>query len=46
MGIGTALLLHILHVAKMKKLSKIWLQVSTTNDRAIHVYKKIGLIIE
>ena len=46
MGIGTALLLHILDVARMKKLNKVWLQVSTNNDRAVHVYKKTGFTIE
>ena len=46
MGIGTALLNHLIGVARMKKLSKVWLQVSTDNDRAINVYKKAGFEIE
>jgi putative acetyltransferase len=46
MGIGTALLNHLIDVARMKKLSKVWLQVSTTNDRAINMYKKAGFKIE
>ena len=46
MGIGTALLQHILDIARMKKLSKVWLQVSTDNDRAINMYKKAGFEIE
>lgn len=46
MGIGTALLNHLIDVARMKKLSKVWLHVSTDNDRAVHVYKKAGFKIE
>ena len=46
MGIGTALLNHLIGVAWMRKLSKVWLHVSTNNDRAIHVYKKAGFSIE
>ena len=46
LGIGTALLRHILDVARMKKLRKVWLHVSTANSRAIHVYKKAGFTIE
>ncbi len=46
MGIGTALLNHLINIARMKKLSKVWLQVSTDNDRAINVYKKAGFEIE
>jgi putative acetyltransferase len=46
MGIGTALLNHLIGVAGMKKLGKVWLHVSTANNRAIHVYKKAGFTIE
>jgi putative acetyltransferase len=46
MGIGIALLHHLIAVAGMKKLSKVWLHVSTANDRAVHVYKKAGFTIE
>ena len=46
MGIGTALLKHLIGIARMKKLNKIYLQVSTTNDRAINLYKKAGFKIE
>ena len=46
MGIGTALLNHLVNIARMKKLSKVWLQVSTDNDRAINLYKKAGFEIE
>ena len=46
MGIGTALLNHLIDVAGMKKLKKVWLHVSTYNDRAIRVYTKAGFTIE
>jgi len=46
MGIGTALLNHLIEIARVKKLSKVWLLVSTDNDRAINVYKKTGFTIE
>ncbi len=46
MGIGTALLTHLIDIARIKKLSKVWLLVSTANDRAINVYKKAGFEIE
>jgi putative acetyltransferase len=46
MGIGTALLNHLIDIARMKKLRKVWLLVSTDNDRAINVYKKAGFTIE
>ena len=46
MGIGTALLKHLLTVAHMKKLRKVWLDVVTNNNIAIHVYKKLGFQIE
>ncbi len=46
MGIGTALLNHLIDVARMKRLSKVWLHVSIDNDRAVHVCKKVGFTIE
>jgi len=46
MGLGTAMLRHLLGIARMKKLRKVWLLVSTDNDRAVHVYKKAGFEIE
>jgi putative acetyltransferase len=46
MGMGTALLKHLLDIARMKKLRKIWLLVNTDNDRAVHIYKKAGFEIE
>ena len=46
MGIGTALVKHLLNIARMKKLRKVWLQVSADNTIAIHIYKKAGFQIE
>lgn len=46
MGIGTALLKHIINVAQSKKLKKIHLNVSAENERAIFLYKKVGFVIE
>lgn len=46
MGLGTALLKHLLNIAKKKKLKKVWLRVKTDNDKAAHVYKKAGFKIE
>jgi RimJ/RimL family protein N-acetyltransferase len=46
MGIGTALLNHLMGIARKKKLAKIYLHVRTANDRAIYVYKKAGFVIE
>ena len=46
MGIGTALLKHLIGIARMKKLKKIYLNVSTANDRAINLYKKAGFEVE
>jgi putative acetyltransferase len=45
-GIGTALTKHMLNIAEMKKLRKVFLKVLTRNKRAIHVYKKCGFKIE
>ena len=45
-GIGTALLQHILNIARIKKLKKVCLQVSTDNAKAICMYKKAGFEIE
>ena len=45
-GIGMAMLKHLLDIARMKKLRKVWLRVNTDNDRAVHVYKKAGFEIE
>jgi len=45
-GIGTAMLRHLLGIARVKKLRKLWLLVNTDNDRAVHIYKKAGFEIE
>ena len=45
-GIGTALVKHLLNIARIKKLKKVWLQVNTDNNTAIHIYKKAGFKIE
>ena len=46
MGLGTAMVKHLLGIARAKRLRKVWLLVSTDNDRAVHVYKKAGFEIE
>ena len=46
MGIGTALLEHIINVARTKKLKKIHLNVSAKNAHAIHLYKQAGFTTE
>lgn len=46
MGIGTTMLKHLLDLARMKKLRKIWLLTDTDNERAIHIYRKAGFEIE
>ena len=46
MGIGTALLKHRISVARAKKLKKIHLNVSTENNHALYLYKKVGFVIE
>jgi putative acetyltransferase len=46
MGIGSAMLKHLLDIARMKKLTKVFLLVDTGNERAIHIYKKVGFEIE
>ena len=46
LGIGTALLNHLLAIAKMKKLKKVGLIVNIKNERAIYMYRKIGFEFE
>lgn len=46
MGIGTALLNHLLKIARGKRLKKVYLHVATKNDKAIRLYKKAGFVIE
>lgn len=45
-GIGTALLSHMIALAKMRRLRKVCLTVHTKNLRAISLYKKMGFEIE
>jgi RimJ/RimL family protein N-acetyltransferase len=46
LGIGTALLNHMLSIARNKRLTKVYLTVNTKNGAAIHLYKKAGFEIE
>lgn len=46
LGIGTAMLNHILAIAKKQGLQKIQLTVNAENKRAIHIYRKAGFEIE
>jgi ribosomal protein S18 acetylase RimI-like enzyme len=46
LGIGTALLEHLLGIAKEKGLKKVHLTVRIDNNRAIHFYSKFGFEIE
>ena len=46
LGIGTALVKQLLNIARVKKLRKVWLQVNTNNDVAIHIYNKAGFQTE
>jgi len=46
LGIGNALLAHMISVARLKKLKKVYLNVSAANDRAMYVYKKAGFVVE
>jgi RimJ/RimL family protein N-acetyltransferase len=46
MGLGTAMINHLLDIAQKKGLKKVHLCVNTDNARAIHVYEKCGFQIE
>ena len=46
LGLGTAMLHHLLEIARKKKLKKVHLRVNSNNPRAIHVYEKCGFKIE
>jgi RimJ/RimL family protein N-acetyltransferase len=46
MKIGTALLNHIIKIAKAKGITKIFLLVNTQNQRAIHIYQKAGFKVK
>jgi ribosomal protein S18 acetylase RimI-like enzyme len=45
-GLGTALTRHMLDVTREKGLKKVFLKTNTDNERAIHVYEKMGFRIE
>lgn len=45
-GIGTALLSHLLDIAKEKGLKKVHLTVRADNTRAIGLYRKFGFEVE
>ena len=46
LGLGTAMVNHLIEIARKKELKKVFLRVNTQNARAIHVYEKCGLQIE
>ncbi len=46
LGIGTALLNHMLDIARMKKLTKVHLIVNTDNAKAVRLYRKAGFEVE
>jgi RimJ/RimL family protein N-acetyltransferase len=45
-GVGTKLTQYMINLAQKKGLNKVFLNVLTINERAIHVYKKLGFKIE
>ncbi|MDH5690782.1 MAG: GNAT family N-acetyltransferase [Candidatus Bathyarchaeota archaeon] len=46
MGLGTAMVKHLLGIARKKGLKKMFLLVNTDNKRAISLYEKCGFEIE
>ena len=46
MGLGTAMVNHLLATARKKGSKKVFLLVNTGNARAIHVYERCGFQIE
>ncbi|UCD96971.1 MAG: GNAT family N-acetyltransferase [Candidatus Bathyarchaeota archaeon] len=46
LGLGTALMKHLLKIAMTKGLKKVHLRVNADNARAVHVYEKCGFTIE
>jgi RimJ/RimL family protein N-acetyltransferase len=46
LGLGTTMTLHLLEIARMKGLKKVFLSVNADNSKAIHVYGKCGFEIE
>ena len=45
-GLGTVLTRYMMDIAREKGLKKVYLKTNTRNQRAIHVYEKLGFIIE
>ncbi len=45
-GLGTILTKYLLEIAKERGINRVTLKVVTENERAIHVYKKIGFKVE
>ena len=45
-GVGTLLFQHIISWAKDVELHRLELTVIATNDRAVHLYKKVGFEVE
>jgi putative acetyltransferase len=45
-GVGTALLNHLISIARKKNLKKVFLTVNDGNTKALHVYEKAGFQIE
>ena len=41
-GLGTVLTRHMIEIAREKGLKKVFLRVNTDNERAIHVYERMG----
>lgn len=45
-GLGTILTRHMIDIARQLGLKKVYLRVTTDNERATHVYEKCGFHIE
>ena len=45
-GIGSALLEHLISLAKEKSAKEIWLEASTKNTAAVNLYQKYGFNIQ
>jgi len=46
MGLGTAMVYHLLDIVRKKRLKKVFLLVNTGNTRAIHIYERCGFRTE
>jgi len=45
-GLGTEIIRHLIDIAKSKRVKKLELLVVANNERAIHLYEKMGFIKE